>query len=199
MGEWTPAVGGAETRASGLEMVSAQAAPTWRDIGDVDPVSALIADLRARAMTIAAAESLTGGGLAERLTSIPGASAAVRGGVVTYATDTKSSVLGVAPALIAEHGPVHSTTCAAMARHARMLFGSDVGVATTGVAGPDGQDGIAVGTVYVGVDITGGPARVESLHLDGGRVRIREQTIAAAVDLTRRLLPLAGSRDPSQA
>src|SRR5271170_1888146 len=107
--------------------------------------------LSARGETIALAESLTGGMLAAALTAIPGASAAFRGGLVTYATDLKATLLGVPPALLDRHGAVHPAVAAAMAEGVRHRLAAAVGAATTGVAGPDPQDGQPVGTVYVAV------------------------------------------------
>ena len=97
--------------------------------------------LRAANWTVATAESLTGGLVAAALTDIPGASQAFRGGVVSYATDLKARLLGVDPAMLAAHGAVYAPVAAAMAAGVRDRLGATVGVATTGVAGPDPQDG----------------------------------------------------------
>jgi nicotinamide-nucleotide amidase len=101
--------------------------------------------------TVAVAESLTGGLVVAALISVPGASAVVRGGVVAYMTDLKSSLLGVDPALLERQGPVHPDVARAMARGVAERLGADYGVATTGVAGPDPQDGRPVGEVHVAV------------------------------------------------
>jgi nicotinamide-nucleotide amidase len=138
--------------------------------------------LRARGDTMAVAESLTGGMLAAALTAIPGASAAFRGGVVSYATDLKAALLGVPAALLERHGAVHPDVARAMADGVRSRLGATVGVATTGVAGPDPQDGQPVGTVYIAVS-AGGRTAVRSLGLSGGRQQIREATVEQALDL----------------
>jgi nicotinamide-nucleotide amidase len=138
--------------------------------------------LRVRGGTLAVAESLTGGMLAAALTAIPGASAAFRGGVVSYATDLKAALLGVPAALLERHGAVHPDVARAMADGVRSRLGATVGVATTGVAGPDPQDGQPVGTVYIAVSSGGGTA-VRSLGLSGGRQEIREATVEQALDL----------------
>jgi nicotinamide-nucleotide amidase len=132
--------------------------------------------LRARGETIAVAESLTGGLLAAALTAIPGASAAFRGGVVAYATDLKSALLGVPAALLDSHGAVHPDVARAMAGGVAGRLGATVGAATTGVAGPDPQDGQPVGTVYIAVS-AGGETAARPLALAGGRQRIREATV----------------------
>jgi PncC family amidohydrolase len=138
--------------------------------------------LRARGETIAVAESLTGGMLAAALTAVPGASAAFRGGVVSYATDLKAALLGVPAALLERHGAVHPDVARAMADGVRSRLSATVGVATTGVAGPDPQDGQPVGTVYIAVS-TGGGTAVRSLGLSGGRQQIREATVERSLDL----------------
>jgi nicotinamide-nucleotide amidase len=138
--------------------------------------------LTARGQTIAVAESLTGGMLAAALTAIPGASAAVRGGVVAYATDLKASLLGVPSALLDRHGAVHPAVAAAMAEGVRDRLTATVGAATTGVAGPDPQDGQPVGTVHIAVS-AGGRTTVRSLALSGGRHQIRAATVERLLSL----------------
>ena len=124
--------------------------------------------LAARRETLAVAESLTGGALAAAVVEVPGASAVLRGGVVAYATDLKHALLGVDAGLLAAEGAVHPEVARQMADGVRERLGATWGVATTGVAGPDPQDGVQPGTVYVA--ITGpGPERVERLLLPGGR------------------------------
>src|SRR5580704_19740618 len=103
--------------------------------------------------TVATAESLTGGLVAAALTDVPGSSNAFRGGVVAYATELKAQLLGVDPGLLERHGPVHAPVAAAMADGVRNLLGATVGVATTGVAGPDPADGFAPGTVHIAVSL----------------------------------------------
>ena len=107
------------------------------------PVTAadVLAALGQAGLSLAVAESLTGGLLAATLVDVPGASAVFRGGVIAYATDVKATLLGVDPALLAERGPVDPQVAAQMATGVRVRLGADVGVSTTGVAGPDPQDG----------------------------------------------------------
>ena len=111
----------------------------------------LVPRLAGLGRTVAVAESLTGGLVVAALVSVPGASAVVRGGVVAYMSDLKASLLGVDPDLLAREGAVHPEVAAAMARGVRERLGADYGVATTGVAGPDPQDGHPVGEVHVAV------------------------------------------------
>lgn len=139
---------------------------------------------RERGLTLATAESLTGGLVCAALTAAPGASVAVRGAVVAYATDRKGAILGVPEDLLAERGAVDSEVALAMARGIRTVMMTELGVATTGVAGPEPQDGKPVGTVFVAVS---GPAteRVLELSLDGERAQIREDSVVAALTLCR--------------
>ena len=102
-------------------------------------------------LTVAVAESLTGGALTSALVDVPGASACLRGGVVAYATELKARLLAVPSELLAERGAVDVDVALAMARGVRAALGADVGVATTGVAGPDPQDGHPPGTYHVAV------------------------------------------------
>lgn len=111
----------------------------------------LIDELRSRSQTISFCESLTAGLACATLANIPGASDVLRGGLVTYATDLKSSVAGVDPAAVARYGVVSPQVAREMARGARRVCGSDWAVALTGVAGPDDQDGIPAGTVWLGL------------------------------------------------
>ncbi|MCL3860178.1 CinA family protein [Actinotalea sp. K2] len=111
----------------------------------------LLSLLVAAGRTIAVAESLTGGDLTASLVQVPGASRALRGGVVAYATDLKEVLLDVPHALLEEHGAVHPEVAVAMAQGVRARLGADYGLATTGVAGPDPQGAHRPGTVYVAV------------------------------------------------
>nr|WP_304516322.1 nicotinamide-nucleotide amidohydrolase family protein [Cellulomonas sp. JH27-2] len=153
--------------------------------------------LRSRGMTVATAESLTGGELCSRLVDVAGASDVVRGGVVTYATDTKTSVLGVDAELLARRGPVDPDVARAMARGVRRLLGADVGVATTGVAGPGPSDGHDAGTVFVAVARGPGDGDdlvdlVRELHLTGGRDVVRDGAVRAALALVTTALGVPG-------
>jgi nicotinamide-nucleotide amidase len=118
---------------------------------EVDPALRLFTlALRSR-LTLAVAESLTGGRVAAAVTAVPGASAVLRGSVTAYATDLKARVLGVDAGLLDRVGAVDGEVARQMALGVRKVCGADVGIATTGVAGPSEQDGKAVGTVYVAV------------------------------------------------
>lgn len=114
-------------------------------------LSDVIAELTAARLTVATAESLTGGLLAAALTSVPGSSTVLRGGLVVYATDLKHSLAGVDEQLLADHGPVHPAVAVALADGARRRCGADIGVGLTGVAGPEPQNGRWPGTWYVAV------------------------------------------------
>ncbi|MDF9717583.1 nicotinamide-nucleotide amidohydrolase family protein [Nocardioides sp. ChNu-153] len=146
------------------------------------PAEALDA-LVASGASLAVAESLTGGRLAAALTGVPGASRVFRGGVVAYASDVKVAVLGV-PSLVVETDGVVSARCAAaMAAGVRRLLGATWGVATTGVAGPDPQEGHPPGTVFVGIAGPTGPARAQRLHLAGDRAAVQDASVAGALAL----------------
>ncbi len=132
----------------------------------------LNAALLARHLTLATAESLTGGGLGDLVSAAPGASASYLGGVVAYASEVKVDVLGVSAETVTRHGVVSEQCAREMAVAVRRLIGADVGVSTTGVAGPTTQEGKPVGTVYVGV-ADGEGSRVHELHLHGDRAEIR--------------------------
>ncbi len=144
--------------------------------------TAVVAALRGQGRSVATAESLTGGLLAAALTDVPGASAVVRGGVVSYASDVKSSVLGVDAGLLAREGAVHAEVARQMAAGVCRVLGAAVGVATTGVAGPEPADGQPVGTVHVAV-VAGHVVEHRELALTGDRAAIRTAAVAAALDL----------------
>ena len=146
----------------------------------------LIRALTERRLTIATAESLTGGLLVAELTRIPGASLVVSGGVVAYATEVKHSLLGVSAELLAREGAVHPEVARQMADGVRRTLEvggrpADIGVATTGVAGPDPQDGASPGTVFLGVAM-GDDVEAIALDLHGDRAEIRAATVRAAVE-----------------
>jgi PncC family amidohydrolase len=138
--------------------------------------------LRGLGATLAVGESLTGGLVGALLTSVPGASETFLGGVTAYATPAKAALLDVDLALLERVGAVDPAIATAMARGARIRFGATFGLATTGVAGPDGQDGKDPGTVHVAVvGPTGEQAR--SLLLPGDRDQVRAAAVAAALGL----------------
>jgi nicotinamide-nucleotide amidase len=151
----------------------------------VDRTAELVAELTRRGLRIAVAESLTGGLVVAELTRIPGASAVVSGGIVAYDTDVKRSLLGVSAELLAREGAVHPEVAGQMAdgvRRALAVAGrpADVGVSTTGVAGPTSQEGKPAGTVFLGV---ASDDRIESVQLElrGDRDEIRAATVQAAI------------------
>ncbi|MER5746930.1 CinA family protein [Streptomyces sp. NPDC059913] len=143
----------------------------------------VLALLGERGESLAVAESLTGGLVAAELTSVPGSSRSFRGSVTAYATPLKRDVLGVDGALLAERGAVDPEVARQMAAGVRRVLGADWGVATTGVAGPDPQDGKAVGTVYVAVAGPGGAENIAALRLNGGRADIRRESVRSALTL----------------
>jgi nicotinamide-nucleotide amidase len=136
--------------------------------------------LRAGGGTVSTAESLTGGRLAVALTDMPGASETYLGGVVTYATELKASLLEVDQRIIEEHGVVSPECAKAMASGVRALTGATFGLSTTGVAGPTDQEGKPPGTVFVGI---AGPGLVEAvaLELSGKRHQIQDRTVKEAL------------------
>ena len=164
----------------------------------VDPgASAALALLSERSQTLASAESLTGGLIAELLTSVPGASASYVGGVISYATRLKHTLAGVPSALLAEVGPVAEQTAAAMAIGVAARCEADWGLAVTGVAGPQPQDGHPVGQVFVAIARPAGDwVSVRELRLGGDRAAIRWQTavraLALLTDAVRNNEPAAG-------
>jgi len=145
--------------------------------------SVVLAMLRKRGLTLALAESVTGGLVSGRLTQIAGASDVFRGAVVSYASDVKHEVLHVSP------GPVVSETAAAqMAQGAKDLLGADVGLALTGVAGPDQQDGQPVGTLCVAVVLSDGQVHTKTFVLPGQREQMRQMSVISSLDMLRGLL-----------
>lgn len=160
---------------------------------DADGLAGLVGALRRRGETVATAESLTGGLVTAVLTSVPGSSAVVRGGLVVYATPLKHELAGVDRNLLDEHGPVHPEVALELADGARVVCGATWGVGLTGVAGPDPQDGIEPGVVHIGVS---GPdvAEVRTVGIDGNRHQVRGAAVGMALDLLR---ALANQRDPA--
>jgi len=152
-------------------------------VDDENMEHAVATRLVARGLTLAVAESLTGGLVASRLVNVPGASDWFRGGVVSYATDVKTSVLGV------PEGPVVSTAAAAaMAEGVRRLLGADVGLGVTGVAGPDPMEGLPPGTVCMAVALGESEPIAVQIRLPGDRPRVRQFACISLLDLLRRSL-----------
>lgn len=150
----------------------------------------VVRELGERGLTLATAESLTGGLIAAAITDVPGASAVLRGGVVAYATDVKAAVLEVSAELLAREGAVHPDVAAQMAQGARRLLAVDIAVACTGVAGPDPQDGVAPGTAYVAVSASAelSADRVIRVDAPGGRAEVRRAIVEAALALVLQAL-----------
>ena len=132
--------------------------------------------------TVAVAESLTGGLVCSTLVTVPGAARVVVGGIVAYQTDVKASVLGVSAELLAERGAVDPDVALEMARAVRTKFGATIGISTTGVAGPDPQDGVPVGTVFVGI-ASDRDETVTRCDFEGSRDDIRTLAVGAALML----------------
>ncbi|MFF7261510.1 CinA family protein [Streptomyces sp. NPDC008159] len=146
--------------------------------------------LKVRGETLAVAESLTGGLVAAAITDVPGASQAFRGSVTAYATEVKHRLLGVDATLLEQRGAVDPQVAAQMADGVRKTLGADWGISTTGVAGPDPQDGQPVGTVHVAVAGPRGAdsgafdgGKVASLRLNGGRAEIRMESVRSVLGL----------------
>jgi nicotinamide-nucleotide amidase len=180
---------GAERRAD--ELTAGLVAPIERYLFSRDErrVEEIVLDLcRERGLTLATAESCTGGMVAQRLTSIPGSSAAFVGAIVAYADEVKSTELGVPAEVLERNGAVSSETAAAMAQGARERLGTDVAVAVTGIAGPDGgSDEKPVGLVYLHAVGPNG-ARGVDFVFPGDRESIRRRAAVTALHLVRRLL-----------
>lgn len=189
----TPGLGGPE-------------ADPWPDPVRTAAVAA-VAALRAVGRTVASAESVTGGLVGAALTSVSGSSKVYRGGVVAYATDLKHQLLGVDAGLLDRVGAVHPDVARGMAEGVRDLLGADYGVATTGVAGPEPQDGRPPGTVWLGLAGPEGSWAVD-VSSDGTRSDIRLATTARALARLRaavagvpdaeRPTPVAGLQPPSE-
>jgi len=157
---------------------------------------ALVDVLAGRGETVATAESLTGGLVADAFVTVPGTSVVYRGGMIPYATPLKHELLGVDADLLENKGPVDPDVALQMAGGVAERLGATWGIATTGVAGPEPQDGVPPGVVYVAVV---GPAvrRVERLDLPGGRVVVRrvatEKALALLTDVIARAEHLGGA------
>ena len=152
-------------------------------VDDETMESAVAARLIGRGLTFAVAESLTGGLIASRLVNVPGISSWFRGGVVAYQSQIKFDVLGV------PEGPVVTEpAAAAMAEGVARVMGAEVGLGITGVAGPDDQEGVAPGTVFVGLSLPGESTQTRRLQVPGDRERVRQYGAISALDLVRRSL-----------
>jgi len=156
---------------------------------EIPDVRDLLRVLAERGWTLAVAEGDTGGVLLAWLTAVPGSSAVVLGGVVAYHDDLKREVLGVSPALIEQHGAVSAEAAEAMARGIRRLAAADVGLATTGIAGPGGGTATkAVGLAYVAAAGPRGQLRMHGFQWQGDRAANRQSSAEAALRLALDLL-----------
>lgn len=180
---------GAEARADEVTDALRNSLGSYLFSEDERSIADIVLDLaRTRGLTLATAESCTGGLVAARLTAVPGSSDVFRGGVVAYANDVKEAELGVARTLIEQHGAVSAETAKEMAEGARDRLGADVAVSVTGIAGPDGgTDEKPVGLVYLHASGPGGE-KARRIDLPGDRDMIRGRATAAALHLVRRLL-----------
>ena len=148
-----------------------------------DLANELIQKLSQRHLTISVAESLTGGLVAASLTQIPGASAVFKGGIIAYRDEIKQKVLKVDPALITKFTSISEPVAQSMATNIREIMNTDIGIATTGVAGPDKSDGFAPGIVFVAISI-GDHKICQKLELVGDRTQIRDQSVNEIFKLT---------------
>ncbi|MDR1441922.1 MAG: CinA family protein [Bifidobacteriaceae bacterium] len=158
----------------------------FRKIGGIDNETravALVGLLREHGLTVATAESLTGGLVSAVIVDVPGASAVLRGAVVAYANEIKRDLLGVDAELLEDRGAVNGTAAAQMAIGVRKLMGADVGISTTGVAGPDPADGVEPGMAFVACSWAKDEPAVRALRLEGDRAQVRTQVVTRALEL----------------
>lgn len=182
------------TRAEAEAAIDPVAAEVVTRLGDAvvsdrgeDLETRIVRLLEDRGLTLAIAESLTGGEVGARITSVPGASEVFLGSAVTYASTAKVGVLGVDPELLARDGAVSEACAVAMAKGARALFDSDIALALTGVAGPDPRDGVEPGTVWLGL-VADGVTHARLLRMPGERAAVRRWATQNGLDLIRRHL-----------
>lgn len=147
----------------------------------------VIDTLLARGLSVACGESITGGLVCAQLSAVPGSSAALRGGVVAYQTDVKEHLLAVGPQVLAG-GLVSEGVAVALAAGAAATLGSDVGIGTTGAAGPTPHDGAPPGNAWIAVSLSGVEPLTEQLQISGDRDLVRDQVAAAAITLALRAL-----------
>ncbi len=186
---------GAEARADGLEERLTEPLERHLFARDARPVAAHVLDLcRARGLTLATAESCTGGMVAERITAVPGASDVFLAAVVAYSNDVKERELGVSGGVLARHGAVSAETASAMAAGARERLGADVAISVTGIAGPDGgTEEKPVGLVYIHVEGPDGGRGVDFVF-GSDRDSIRRRATTTALHLARRFLTQSRDR-----
>jgi nicotinamide-nucleotide amidase len=186
----------AQSREQAEAMIEPVAAELRRRIGsgyygddETTLPGAIVRALAERGMTLGTAESCTGGGIADELVSVSGASAVFRGGIVAYSNDVKISLLGVPESTLASAGAVSEETAVAMARGARRSLGTEVAISTTGIAGPDGGTAEKpVGLVWFALALGDGEIETRRLTFPGDRADIRERATVAALSLIWRRL-----------
>jgi len=153
----------------------------------LDQARVLLAQMDAKGMTLATAESCTGGLIAAALTAIAGSSSVVMAGFVTYANDAKQKMVGVRPETLAAQGAVSEDVAREMAEGARARAGVSLAISCTGIAGPGGATpGKPVGLVFIGCAYEGAATLVERHVFPGDRAAVRAATVAAALDLAAR-------------
>lgn len=158
---------------------------------EIESAELIVAQLKQQKLTIATAESLTAGMLSSTIADVAGASAVLQGGVVAYNNTIKHRLLGVSADTLAARGAVDSETAKQMARGARQRLGADLGVATTGVAGPEPSEGKAVGIVFIAL-ATPEEIQVKLVRFDGSRDKIRRSTVASSLKLVAEWLEQRG-------
>jgi PncC family amidohydrolase len=152
-------------------------------VSDDPLVQRLLEAFRARAWTLAVAESCTGGELSARLSALAGSSDVFAGGVIPYADQAKSALLGVPPALIAKHGAVSAEVAAAMARGVRSVLDADVGIGITGIAGPGGaRPNKPVGLVFIAISGRAGEPVPRREVWQGNRASNRSHSVTCAIE-----------------
>lgn len=163
---------------------------SWLDKHLLGQAERCVQALRGRGWTLALAESCTGGLIAAALTEIPGSSDVIDRGFVTYSNQSKADMLGVSPALIADHGAVSDEVCRAMADGALKRSDAQIAASVTGIAGPGGEaPGKPVGMVYIGMAVAGKPVDATCHLFDGDRYGVRHATAIEVLDrLTRAAL-----------
>ncbi|PLR77707.1 competence/damage-inducible protein A [Bacillus sp. V3-13] len=170
------------------EKVLARAGEFFYGYDETSLMKELTKALKDQGLTIACAESLTGGMFQQELTSYPGAGSLLKGGVVCYTNEAKTDVLQVNKETIDKHGAVSRACAAELAENAANIFKSDIGISFTGVAGPEELEGNPVGTVYIGVSIKGKPAVVEKMQFGGGREANRIRAVKYGCHFLLKLL-----------
>lgn len=160
-------------------------------------LAGLVASAVAAGITVATAESLTGGMVASTLVQVPGASGMLQGGIVAYQNEVKVGLLGVSAALLESNGAVDPEVACAMALGACRATGARVGIATTGVAGPEPHQGKEVGHVYIAVALDG-EAQSYEYHFGGDREMIRLQAVQEAISLLEQVIKGAGEQKLQQ-